>query len=84
MPNDNDIIIGVSMFCTKCTTAIRPATCDDMNGDMIDCPRCQAKMEGVVGLSVVAKTAELLQFAYVEMQKNKQGIKEFLSERNPT
>jgi hypothetical protein len=54
-----------------------------MNGDMVECRHCQAQLEGVVGFSVVAKTSELLQFAYVEMQKNKKLIAAFLSERNP-
>lgn len=78
---DNDVVIGLAVFCVKCMDAIRPATYKDMNGDNIDCKKCGPHSNSAVGISVMSNSHQMLHKAYDEMSKHKKMVNALLSER---
>ena len=80
--NPNRIVIGLVCFCSKCTTEIRPAACDDMNGDDSTCKKC-GYTEIQIGISVHSNSMENLRHCYDQMKEHRDLIKKLLSERNP-
>ena len=79
--NDNDVIIGLAVFCIKCMESVRTATYTDMNGQTIECKTCGTHSKSAVGISVVSNSHEMLHYAYNEMNKHKKTVNELLSER---
>lgn len=82
--NDNDVIIGLAVFCIKCMESVKIATYADMNGQTIKCSTCGTHSNSAIGISVVSNSQERLHHAYEEMNKHKKTVNELLSERIPT
>lgn len=78
---DNDVVIGLAVFCVKCMDALRPAIYSDMNGDSIDCKKCGTHSNSAVGISVMSNSHRMLHVAYEEMSKHKKTVNALLSER---
>ncbi|KKM54856.1 hypothetical protein LCGC14_1553100 [marine sediment metagenome] len=81
--NSNRIVIGLVCFCSKCTAELKPAACDDMNGDDVTCKKCGHTVEIQIGISVHSNSMENLRRCYDQMKESHDLIKELLSERNP-
>jgi hypothetical protein len=78
---DNNVVIGLAVFCIKCMEPVRPATYLDMNGQTIDCKACGTHPNSAVGISVISDSYEMLHYAYDEMAKHKKMVNSLLSER---
>lgn len=78
---DNDVIIGLAVFCVKCMAAIRPANYKDMNGDDIECKKCGPHSNSAVGISVMSNSHQMLHLAHDQMFKHKKTVNALLSER---
>lgn len=79
--NDNDVIIGLAVFCIKCMESVKTASYTDMNGQTIKCKSCGTHSNSAVGISVVSNSHEMLHHAYDEMNKHKKTVNALLSER---
>lgn len=82
--DNNDVIIGLAVFCIKCMETIRTATYTDMNGQRIKCKTCGSHSKSAVGISVISNSQEMLHHTYEEMNRHKKTVNELLSERVPT
>jgi hypothetical protein len=78
---DNDVVIGLAVFCVKCMDAVRPATYKDMNGEPIECKKCGEHSNSAVGISVMSNSHRMLHEAYDQMAKHKKTVNALLSER---
>lgn len=78
---NNDVIIGLALFCIKCMESVKTATYTDMNGQEINCKGCGTHSNSAVGISVVSNSQEMLHHAYEEMNKHKKTVNDLLSER---
>ncbi len=81
---ENNIVIGLSCFCSKCASELRSATCDDMNGNPAFCDSCSKLTTIQIGISVYSNSVENLQYCYEQMKEHHHLIKKLLSERNPS
>jgi hypothetical protein len=81
--NHNNIVIGLTCFCSSCTLELRPANCDDMNGDLAHCKKCGiTKIQ--IGISIHSNSAENMRNCYEQMKTHRGLIKKLLAERNPS
>lgn len=78
---DNDVIVGLAIFCVQCMETVRTATYKDMNGLTIECSTCGTHSNSSVGISVYSNSYQMLQHAYREMAKHKKMVNALLSER---
>lgn len=77
----NRIVIGLTVFCTKCMREIRPAAPEDMNGNLERCKRCKKDRRIAIGISVHSDSIRLLHQAYHDLQKSEHLIQKLLEER---
>lgn len=82
MTKRNDVVIGLAVFCTRCMSVVRPADCDDMNGDVIVCKTCGEHSNSVVGFTVHTDSKEMLEHTHDEMRKHRNLVTELLAERS--
>lgn len=78
---DNDVVVGLAVFCVECMETVRSATYKDMNGLIIECSNCGTHDNSSVGISVYSNSYQMLQHAYREMSKHKKMVNALLSER---
>jgi len=78
---DNDVVVGLAVFCVECMETVRSATYKDMNGLTITCSSCGTHDNSSVGISVYSNSYQMLQHAYREMAKHKKMVNALLSER---
>ena len=78
------VVVALTCFCLRCTSELRSAGCDDMNGNMIYCKKCGKDVKMQIGISIHSNSVEDMRHCYEQMNIHRDLIKNLLAERNPS